>query len=298
MRCGFVAILGLPNAGKSTLINALVGGKISITSSKPQTTRRRILGIVIREDTQIILMDTPGMVESQRPLEKSMNKLAWESGRECDYLLYILDVSFLNKTLENKNLISYLHKLKCYQKPIDVVFNKVDLVKEKQKLMTLADLLKEECPFVNNFFMTSAINRKGVDDILVKISEKMPEMNWMLPKDQTTDLTEKLWAEEITREQIYHYLHQELPYQIYVDTESFEEIKSNELKIHQCIYVERESQKGIVLGKNGSMIKKISKSAREAIEKELGRNIHLFLYVKCQEEWSSKPWVLDHILNH
>ena len=290
-KCGFISILGLPNAGKSTLINALVGGKISIISSKPQTTRRRILGILPYQETQIIFVDTPGMVESKRPLEKAMNTIAWESGKQADHLLYVTDVT------RKDDGVSHLHKLKCYQTPLSVVFNKVDLLNNKELLIEEVARLQKECPFIENFFMISALKAEGLQGILETLSQKLPESPWLFPKDQMTDLPQKLWAAEITREQLYVHLHQELPYQTYVETESWQEMDNKSLKIHQCIVVERDAQKGIVLGKGGSLIKKISQKARENLEDELKRRVHLFLYVKCQEEWSSKPWVLDQILS-
>lgn len=284
-KCGFVAVLGFPNAGKSTLTNALVGGKISIISSKPQTTRQRILGILTHKETQIILMDTPGMVESKRPLEKAMNKVAWESSKEADYLLYVKDVT------SKEDIIAPLHKLKCYQKPMSVVLNKVDALRDKRDLILLAEKLQKECPFIEHFFMASAIQAKGLTDILEMLSEKLPELPWIFPEDQMTNMPEKLWASEITREQLYAHLYQELPYQTYVETEAWEEQVDGSIKIHQCVVVAKDSQKGIVLGKKGSMIKRISMASRESLSKELEKTIHLFLYVKCQEEWTTKPWM-------
>lgn len=291
MRCGFISVIGFPNAGKSTLLNALVGGKVSITSPKAQTTRKRVLGIVSLDETQFIFIDTPGLIESKRLLEQKMNQIAWKCGRESDLILYIHDVS------SSTSCVSVLHKLKCYQKPIHVVLNKIDLCKPKNKIISIIDDIQKECPFVQSFFPISAVKSEGIEKILPALQKEIPENEWFFSSNQMSDLTEKLWCAELTREQLYYFLNQELPYQTYIETERFKKKEDNSIVIHQCIFVEKESQKSIVVGKNGSMIKKISMAARKSLETELSCKVHLFLYVKYQKDWSLKPWLLDTILN-
>lgn len=285
-RCGFVSILGLANAGKSTLLNRLVGQKVSIVSPKAQTTRRRILGIALREESQIIFMDTPGIFQAKRFLDKAMVKTAFESGKESDILLWLVDSTYPNLA-ENK---SYLDRLP--QKPLFLVLNKVDLLKDKAALFNITQELSQNLPQLQKTFMVSSLQGNGTEDLLETLGEGLPESPWLFPEDQITDLPQRIWASEITREHLYHCLQHELPYQAYVESESWEEFEDGSVKINQCIVTARDSQKPIILGKKGSMIKTISQKARKEMQEILGRPVHLFLYVKVREGWMDKTAAL------
>lgn len=282
-KCGFVAVIGEPNVGKSTLINALVGSKVTIVSPKVQTTRHRILGVVIEDQTQIILVDTPGIfADPKRRLEKAMVRSAWDSLRDADGILFLVDVS--KKSLDESEKI--LNHLEQYKTKVAIALNKIDLL-PKEKLLEIAQKLSK--PWVDKVFMISALKNHGVQDIKTYWANNLPEGPWLFPEDQLSDLPERLLASEITREEIFHRLHDELPYAIWVETESWEEFKNGSVKIHQTIFVQRESQRAIVLGKGGRQIKSIGAAARRQLNEILERPVHLFLQVKVKEKWIDDP---------
>ncbi len=280
-KCGFIAILGEPNAGKSTLINFMVGSKVSIVSPKVQTTRQRILGIALYEEAQLILVDTPGIFQPKKRLERAMVDVAWSASSEADLVVVVVDV-------QDKNLnrsMSILDQLK--DRPVILVLNKIDQIK-KEKLLETAQSFQKYSN-ISDVFMISALTGSGVDGLVKKLKNQLPESPWLFPEDQITDLPQRLWASEITREQLYHQLHHELPYETMVETEAWEEFDNGSVKISQVIYVNRESQKSIVLGKGGRQIKSISTTARQEMMEQLERPVHLFLHVKVVENWLEKP---------
>lgn len=282
-KCGFVAVIGAPNAGKSTLINGLVGQKVTIVSPKVQTTRNRILGVAQRGETQIILVDTPGIFFTpKRRLEKAMVRSAWDSLSDADGIMVIVDVS--RKNFEETEEI--LKKLEHYKKKVVLVLNKIDLI-SRDNLLGLAQAFSR--PFIDQVFMISALKGDGTKDIKDYWVERLPEGPWLFPEDQLSDLSDRLLASEITREEIFFRLHEELPYAIWVETESWEEFKNGSVKIHQTIYVQRDSQKPIVLGHGGSQIKAIGAGARRQLTSLLGRPVHLFLQVKVKANWLDNP---------
>jgi len=282
-KCGFIAVVGAPNAGKSTLINGLVGSKVTIVSPKVQTTRNRILGVTFEDKTQIILVDTPGIFSSpKRRLEKAMVRSAWDSLIDADGIMVIVDVS--QKTFEETEAI--LTRLESYKKKTVIVLNKIDLV-PKEKLLGLAQTFSR--PFIDQIFMISALKGDGIQDIKTYWVEKLPTGPWLFPEDQLSDLPLRLLAAEITREEIFHRLHEELPYSIWVETESWEEFKDGSVKIGQSIYVQRESQRAIVLGQGGRQIKAIGGGARLQLIEIFERPVHLFLHVKVKPKWIEDP---------
>jgi GTP-binding protein Era len=295
-RCGYVAVIGVPNAGKSTLVNQMVGTKVSIVSAKVQTTRNRILGILIREQTQIILVDTPGLFAPKSRLDRAMVHAAWSGAEEADIILYMYDAR--KKSPEEADL-------KAFKKLNDIgertkvmlVLNKVDAVTPPQ-LLDLASRINEMCKFTDTY-MISALNGDGVEDLLLKLSKELPSGPWMFDEDQITDMPWRMIAAEITREQIFHQLHEELPYAATVETEVWEEFENGSVKIDQVIHIEREAHKGIVLGKGGSKLKQIGTAARIELEKNLDRKVHLKLFVRVSDRWRDDPayfsqWGLDH----
>jgi len=287
-RAGFAAILGAPNAGKSTLVNHLVGEKVSIVSPKVQTTRRRILGILTTQNVQIGLIDTPGIfLKSKNKFEKKMVQEAWESIKGADAVLLIVDASARQPDEKTENIIKELDKNK---RKTALVLNKTDKTK-RVKLLPLAQSLNETGIFEKTF-MISALTGDGVEDVKKYLIGKMPKGPWLYPKDQLTDMPEKLWAAEITREKIFEQLHDELPYAATVIPETWKEKKDGALVIHQTIVVLRKNHRAIVLGKNGARIKAIGQCAREEMKRSLGRNVHLFLQVKTDENWQDRPCCL------
>lgn len=284
-KCGFIAVLGEPNAGKSTLVNAFVGSKVSIVSPKVQTTRRRVLGLTIQDNTQLILVDTPGIFNPKRTLEKTMVKTALEARRGADIVLLIVDAH--QKSFENS--FSILKKLGEHQ-PVILVLNKIDLI-EPSRLLKIIDSFRQ-FPQVQETFMISALKGEGTTNLLKWLSEKMPEGPWLYPEDQLTDLPLRLRAAEITREQLVLQLQHELPYETYVETETWETFQNGAVKVQQAVVVARTAQKGIILGRQGQRIKSISQKARLEMEKHLGYAIHLFLFVKVTEDWMEKPYLL------
>lgn len=284
-KCGFVAVLGEPNAGKSTLINQLVGQKVSIVSHKVQTTRQRILGIAMTEDAQIILIDTPGIFTPKKRLDRAMVAVAWEAGHDADVVMILVDASESNQQRSHRILSKAVESIKDNQK-LFLILNKVD-VTDKPKLLDLATEFGKY-DRVDHLFMISALTGDGIKELQAKLSAAMPESPWLFPEDQISDLPQRLWASEITREQIYHKLHQELPYETYVETETWEEFENGDVKIRQVIFVNRDGQKSIVLGRKGQMIKSISQAARMELSHLLERPVHLFLHVKVAENWAER----------
>lgn len=285
-RCGFVSILGLPNAGKSTLVNALVGSKVSIVSKKVQTTRCRILGIAMHDNAQVILMDTPGIFAPRKntgsKLERAMVEAAWSTLDQADAVVHIVDTAYKNVLRDNEMIIEKLPR----DKPCILVLNKTDKA-GKPDLLQYAAGFNERFPY-SDTFMVSALQNDRVKDVLSCISSKMPEEAWRFDPEQTSDIPIRFMAAEITREKIFHQLHEELPYAVLVETESWDEGADGKTEIGQVIYVQKDSQKGIVVGNKGSRIKEIGTAARLEMEELFGMKIHLKLFVKVQENWSER----------
>ncbi|MBJ7407296.1 MAG: GTPase Era, partial [Bradyrhizobium sp.] len=282
-RCGFVALIGAPNVGKSTLVNALVGAKVTIVSRKVQTTRALIRGIVIENNTQIILVDTPGIFLPKRRLDRAMVSTAWSGAHDADLVCVLLDA----KTGIDEEAEAILAKAASVNHDKILVINKVDLV-QREKLLALAQAANERMKFVRTF-MISAISGDGVDDIRKTLAEMVPPGPFLYPEDQMSDAPMRQLAAEITREKIYRKLHQELPYQSTVETDKWEERKDKSVRIEQTIFVERESQRKIVLGKGGATIKSIGADSRKELMQILDVPVHLFLFVKVRENWGDDP---------
>jgi len=290
--CGFIAVLGAPNVGKSTLVNQMVGSKVSIVSPKVQTTRARVMGIAIRGDAQLVFIDTPGIFEPRRRLDRAMVAAAWGGASDGDVRLFLVDAE---KGVDS-NSRKIIERLKNQNIRCHLVLNKIDKVK-KPELLELASRLKESGIF-DEIFMISALSGDGVDDLGNFLAKHAPEGPWHFPEDQMSDMTERLLAAEITREKLYLQLRQELPYAATVETETWTEKPDGSVKIEQVIFVERDSQKAIILGKGGAQIKKIGELSRTELEEILARRVHLFLFVKVREKWGDDPeryrdWGLD-----
>ena len=283
-RCGFVGVIGAPNAGKSTLVNRLVGSKVSIVSPKVQTTRARVMGIVNRGRTQLIFVDTPGIFAPKRRLEKAMVAAAWQGARDSEIVALLVDVAHGKINAESRAIIA---RLKEMNRKVIGILNKTDLVK-KEKLLALAAELDAEGVF-SDIYMISALKGDGIEKLLVDLSKRVPEGPWMFEKDQITDMPMRLLAAEITREKIFLQLGDELPYHSTVETESWEEFDNGSVKISQTLYVMRDTQKAIVLGKGGARIKKIGEAARHDLEEIVERRVHLSLFVKVREKWTDDP---------
>ena len=288
-RCGLVAILGAPNAGKSTLVNALVGQKVAITSPKAQTTRTRLMGIAIAGEAQLLLLDTPGIFAPGRRLDRAMVKAAWDGAEDADRLVVMVDAS----TGIGKRDEMLLEGVEGRPEPKIVVLNKVDQTK-KHKLLELAQILSDRLAPEAVFF-TNALAGEGVDELKAHLAAAMPESPWHFPEDQLSDATDRMIAAELTREQHYTQLHQELPYASTVATEKWEDRPDGSTAIHQQIRIARDSQKGIVLGKGGSKLKSIGEAARAQIAEHLERNVHLFLHVKVDPKWDEDREVYDEV---
>lgn len=291
-RCGFIAVLGAPNAGKSTLVNRVVGTKVSIVSPKVQTTRARVMGIAVQDRAQMVFIDTPGIFEPRRRLDRAMVAAAWGGAGDADITLLLMDA----ERGIDRDTRSIIKRMKTENKRAHLVLNKVDKVK-KPELLELTTKLHGEGIF-DEIFMISALNGDGVDDLVAYLAGHMPEGPWHFPEDQVSDMTERLLAAEITREKLYLQLRQELPYSTTVETETWEEWDNGSVKIEQVIFVERDSQKSIILGKGGQQIKTIGADARKELEEILDRRVHLFLFVKVREKWGDDPdryrdWGLD-----
>lgn len=281
-RCGFVSVIGLTNAGKSTLINQMVGSKVSIVSHKVQTTRTRVLGMAVYEKTQIILIDTPGIFRPKKTLEKAMVTAALSSLEDADFIVHLVDVAIKNPLSQNRDILKSLEN----EKNVILVLNKVDKI-SKPALLVLTQEFNAEFSYMATF-MLSALSGMGVKDLSASLAKILPQQPWMFPEDQMSDMPMRLMAAEITREKIFNLLHQEIPYAVFVETENWEEFDNGSVKISQLVYVEKESQKSIMLGKNGSKVKAIGKSAREDLEEIMGRPVHLKIFVKVQENWAER----------
>jgi GTP-binding protein Era len=278
-RCGLVAVVGAPNAGKSTLVNALVGQKVAIVSPKAQTTRTRIMGIAIAGEAQILLLDTPGIFEPRRRLDRAMVAAAWGGAQDADLIALVVDAeSGFSRRLEEM-----LDRLKERREAKMLVLNKVDLVR-KEALLGLATRLGERVAFEEIFFV-SATTGDGIAELKRALAARVPEGPWHFPEDQVSDATDRMLAAEVTREQLYLQLHAELPYESAIETEKFEERPDGSAAIHQQILVARASQKAIVLGKGGTRIRAIGEAARRELGELLGRKVHLFLHVKVNPKW-------------
>jgi GTPase len=282
-RCGFVALIGAPNVGKSTLVNALVGAKVTIVSRKVQTTRALIRGIVIENNAQIILVDTPGIFLPKRRLDRAMVSTAWSGAHDADLVCVLLDA----KAGIDEEAEAILTKVASVKHEKILVINKVDLV-QREKLLALAQAANERMAFAKTF-MIAAISGDGVDDLRHTLAEIVPPGPFLYPEDQMSDAPMRQLAAEITREKIFRKLHQELPYQSTVETDKWEERKDKSVRIEQTIFVERESQRKIVLGAGGATIKSIGADSRKEIGEILGVPVHLFLFVKVRENWSDDP---------
>ncbi len=278
-RCGLVAVVGAPNAGKSTLVNALVGQKVAIVSPKAQTTRVRLMGVALQGEAQILLLDTPGIFAPRRRLDRAMVAAAWGGAQDADLIALVIDA----KTGLSKRITEMVETLKGRREPKILVLNKVD-VTPKEELLTLVAALSQEIDF-EQIFMVSATTGDGVQDLKAALAARVPEGPWHFPEDQVSDATDRMLAAEVTREQLYLKLHAELPYASAVETEKYEERKDGSVVIHQQILVGRPTQKAIVLGKGGSMIKEIGAAARKELAEQLGRKVHLFLHVKVKPDW-------------
>lgn len=282
-RCGFVALIGAPNVGKSTLVNALVGSKVTIVSRKVQTTRALIRGIVIENNGQIILVDTPGIFAPKRRLDRAMVKTAWSGAHDADLVCVLLDAK-LGINAEADDILTKVAGV-SHQKIL--VINKVDLV-PRERLLALVKTANDRLAFAHTF-MISALSGDGVDDLRHTLAEMLPPGPFHYPEDQMSDAPLRQLAAEITREKIYSHLHQELPYQSTVETDSWAERPDKSIRIEQTIFVERDSQRKIVLGKGGATIKSIGAQSRKEIAEITGAKVHLFLFVKVRENWGDDP---------
>ncbi|WP_298492717.1 GTPase Era [uncultured Maritimibacter sp.] len=280
-RSGFAALIGEPNAGKSTLTNTLVGAKVSIVTHKVQTTRARIRGVAIEGDSQIVLVDTPGLFAPKRRLDRAMVAAAWGGAADADVIVLLIE-AHRGITEGVKNILQNLPDVSG-KRPVALAINKIDMVKS-DVLLELTQEMNAAFPFVKTF-MISAEKGYGVADLKTWLAAMMPESPWLYPEDQIADLPLRMIAAEMTREKLTLRLHQELPYQLTVETEMWEERKDGSARIDQIVYVARDGHKGIVLGRKGETIKAVSQSARAELEEFLGRKIHLFLQVKVRPNW-------------
>ncbi len=294
LRCGFVALLGAPNAGKSTLLNSLVGAKVAIVTRKVQTTRSRLRGLAVRGASQIIFVDTPGIFAPKRRLERAMVAAAWSGARDADFIALVFDAN--RKGIDPDSRL-ILNGLKDFGRRAILLLNKVDVVK-RPRLLELAAKFEAEGLF-DRIFMISALTGDGVDDLRAFLATAMPEGPWHYPEDQLSDLPLRLMAAETTREKLFQRLHQELPYALTVETERWQDFEDGSVKIEQTIYVQRDTQKAIVLGKSGQSIKEIRGDSQKELEEFLERKVHLFLFVKVRRNWIEDPeryrdWGLDY----
>ena len=291
--CGFVAILGAPNAGKSTLLNALVGAKVSIVTPKVQTTRSRIRAIAVEGPSQIIFVDTPGIFAPKRRLERAMVAAAWSGAGDADLLVLVVDVTVRQPDPDTRRI---LEGLRQQGRRAVLALNKIDAIK-REKLLELTARFQAEDLF-DRIFMISALAGDGVDDLRAHLAGAMPPGPWHYPEDQLSDLPQRLLAAEVTREKLFLRLHQELPYALTVETETWEERKDGSVRIEQTIYVRRDSQKAMVLGKGGQAIKAVREAAQADLAQSLECPVHLFLFVKVRKNWIDdparyRPWGLD-----
>lgn len=292
-RCGFVAVLGAPNAGKSTLVNALVGTKVTIVSPKVQTTRTRVRGVALLGAAQIVFIDTPGIFTPKRRLERSMVAAAWDGAADADQVLLVVDA---HRGLDDDTRAIIARLRESGRADCVLALNKVDLVKRETLLALAAEA--DATGLFGAVFMISALKEDGTADLLAHLARAATPGPWMYPEDEVSDLPQRLWAAEMTREQIFLQLHQELPYAMHVETEAWQERADGSVRIDQVIYVQRDSQRAIVLGKGGSRVRSISTMARQEMSALLDRPVHLFLHVKVHEKlWDDRrhyaEWGLD-----
>ena len=271
-RCGFVALIGAPNAGKSTLLNALVGSKIAIVTHKVQTTRSRLVGVAVHDDSQMIFVDTPGIFEAKKRLERAMVAAAWEGANDADIIIFMVDAT--RKIEDSTRIIA--EGLKESSKKAILVLNKIDLVKRDTLLAKTLEL--NELGEFEETLMISATTGNGLAGLQDKIALNLPKGPWLYPADHLTDITERLLASEITREKFFLRFHDELPYATTIETERWRDLKDGSVRIEQIIYVERDSQKAMVIGKGGKGLKAIGTQAREELEELLDRKVHLFIF--------------------
>jgi len=284
-RCGFIAVIGAPNAGKSTLVNQIIGAKVSIVSPKVQTTRTRVTGILAEGRDQAIFVDTPGIFRgAKRRLEKAMVDVAWRQAAETDRLMLVIDVSRKRLSDDDHAVIEQLEQQKA--KPI-LVLNKTDSARH-EVMLDIASAVNARLD-VQETFMVSALTGDGVEDLKNAVLERLPAGPWLYPDDQISDLPSRMLAAEATREKLFMQLHQELPYNLTVETELFEVQKNGDLKINQVIYVTRDSHKAMVLGKSGARIKQVGSQSRQDLAELFDRKVHLFLFVKVRENWLNDP---------
>src|SRR4051794_1549515 len=282
-RCGYVALIGAPNAGKSTLLNQLVGRKLAIVTPKVQTTRMRLLGIALAGPAQLILVDTPGIFEPRRRLDRAMVAAAWAGAADADRVVLLVDAARPDEP-DTRRIVD---RLKESGRRAVLALNKVDLLR-RDRLLGIADSLFRDGCF-DEVFMISALNGSGVEDLKRHLGAAMPPGPWLFPEDQLSDAPERWLAAEVTREQVFLQLHDELPYAASVETEAWEERRDGSVRIDQVIYVRRPSQRAIVLGDKGTWIKAIGARARGDLERLLDRRVHLFLFVKVRDNWIEDP---------
>jgi GTP-binding protein Era len=285
-RCGVVALLGAANAGKSTVLNHLVGARVSIVTHKAQTTRGRVRGVALDGAAQIVLVDTPGIFASarQRRLERAMVRAAWDSAEDADLVVVVYDAA--KKRIDDETA-SILERLKAIDRPCYLVLNKIDRIRRDSLLALAADF--DARGAFERIFMVSAHTGDGMADLKHALAHRMPGGPWLYPEDQLSDLSMRLLAAEVTREKLYLNLHEELPYALTVESEAWEAFEDGSVRIDQAIFVEREGQKKIVLGKKGATIRKVREQAQAALGEDLERPVHLFLFVKVRENWTEDP---------
>jgi len=286
-RCGFVAVLGAPNAGKSTLVNRMVGSKVSIVTHKAQTTRTPVRGVAMEGAAQLVFVDTPGIFAPRRRLDRAMVSAAWAGAEGADQLLVVVDAAAAGAKGLGDEVEAVLKGVEAAGRKAILALNKIDAA-PRPSLLGLADTLNATGLFTDTF-MISAADGDGVDDLRRHLAAHAPQGPWLFPEDQAADTPLRLLAAEVTREKLYLRLHEELPYAATVETESWTRTKAGELRIEQVIYVQRDGQKGIVLGKGGRTIKAIGAAARAELEELLGEKTHLFLFVKVRKDWENDP---------
>lgn len=294
-KCGFVAVIGAPNAGKSSLVNRIVGTKVSIVTHKVQTTRARIRGVSVIDDTQLVFIDTPGIFKPRRRLDRAMVAAAWEGLDGADATLLVIDAKAYDNTGQNAkpankrakdDTDAIINTIKARNGKLTLVVNKIDTLPRSALLKLVSDL--DDHGIFEDVFLISALNGDGVEDLKAHLAAKAPEGVWMYPEDQLSDISDRIMAAEVTREKVYLRLHEELPYESTVETESWSRTKKNELRIEQTIYLARDAHKPIVLGKGGQTLKAIGAAAREELISLLGEPVHLFIHVKVREKWADE----------
>ena len=300
-RAGFAAVIGAPNAGKSTLVNRLVGSKVSIVTQKVQTTRFPVRGVAIEGESQIVLVDTPGIFKPRRRLDRAMVRSAWGGAEDADAVVHLVDVQAEMAVDEGggsgadkkavQDVVSIVEGLKGAGRKAILALNKIDGVK-RERLLAITQRLFESGVY-DEVFMISALKGEGVEDLKKRLAELMPEGPWLYPEDQTADLPVRLLAAEITREKVYLRVHEELPYAATVETTAFEERKDGSVRIEQTIYIERDGQRAIILGHQGQTLKWIGQTSREELTELLDRKVHLFLHVKVRENWAEERGMFE-----